>query len=129
MTEAEVIKFMREHLKGLFPKACPNCNRRFAALREYLFITEHLGPAMPYDADLGDWTPLKPLGVFTYANCPCGNTISLSSHGMPLPRLWSLLNWARTETIRRHLTPQDLLNHLRDEICKQVLSAPCPGDT
>ncbi|MGD0744102.1 MAG: hypothetical protein ABSA45_03010 [Verrucomicrobiota bacterium] len=129
MIEAEVIRIMREHLEGLFPRVCPNCNRHFATLREYLLITKHLGPAMPYDADTGNWKPVRPLGTVTYASCPCGTTLALSSEGMPLPRLWSLLNWARIEMRRRRLTPQELLNYLRDEICKQVLAAPGQGDT
>lgn len=129
MTEIEVVRIMREHLEGLFPKVCPNCNRCFATLREYLLITKHLGPAVPYDAALGDWNPLRPLGTVTYASCPCGTTLALGSEGMPLPLLWSLLNWARIETQRRRLTPQELLNYLRDEICKQVLAEPGQGDT
>ncbi len=129
MTEAEVVRIMREHLEGLFPRDCTNCNHRFATLREYLLVTKHLGPAMPYDADLGDWNPLRPVGTMTFAGCPCGATLALSSEGMPLPVLWSLLNWARIETQRRHLTPQELLNYLRDEICKQVLAAPDQADT
>lgn len=120
---------MRDHLEGLFPKDCPNCKRRFATLREYLLNTEHLGPAMPHDADAGDWTPARPVGTMTYANCRCGTTLALSSEGMPLPRLWSLLRWARTETQRRGMTPQELLNHLRDEISKQVLAGPGQGET
>ena len=124
MTEAEVIRIMRGHLEGQFPKTCQNCERRFATLREYLQATKHLGPAMPYDADMGDWTPENPLGTVTYANCRCGNTLALSSAGMPLARLWSLLRWARIETQRRGQTPGELLNYLRDEICKQVLAAP-----
>ena len=91
-------------------------------IREYLLITEHKGSAMPYDADLGDWKPLKPLGTFTYSSCPCGNTLALSSRGMPLSQLWSLLAWAKLETKKRGMSPQTLLNYLRDEICKQVLS-------
>jgi hypothetical protein len=128
MTEAEVIRTMRGHLEGQFPKICPACDRRFATLREYLLATKHQGPAMAYDADMGDWTPLKPLGTVTYANCPCGNTLALSSAGMPLARLWSLLHWARIETQRRGQTPQELLNYLREEICKQVLGAPGQED-
>jgi hypothetical protein len=124
MTEAEVITQMREHLEGQFPKECPTCQRRFATLREYLLTTKHLGPAMPYDAHLDDWTPLKPLGTMTYANCPCGSTLSLSSEGMPLTRLWSLLSWARAETKRRGLTPEEVLNYLRDEISRLVLAEP-----
>jgi hypothetical protein len=128
MTETDVIRIMREHLEGLFPKVCSSCNRRFATLRDYLQITEHKGPAMPYDADRGDWNPIRPLGVYTYADCPCSNTLCLSSHGMPLLLLWSLLNWARIETRRRHQTPTELLNYLRDEICAQVLAEPGQDD-
>jgi len=129
MTEAEVLRIMRRHLEGQFPKICPACERHFANLHEYLLITEHLGPAMPYDADMGNWMPLEPVGTATYANCPCGTTLVLSSHGMPLLILWRLLNWARIETQRRKMTPQELLNYLRDEICKQVLSEPGHGDS
>jgi len=128
MTETEVVRIMREHLEGLFPKVCPTCLRRFATLREYLLTTTHLGPAMPYDVELGEWQPSRPLGTMTYANCPCGTTLALTSQGMPLTQLWSLLAWARVETRRRGLSPQDLLNYLRDEISKQVLAAPSQGN-
>lgn len=124
MTEAEVIRAMRNHLESLFPKTCTNCQRTFAHLREYLMVTTHQGPPIPYDAQAGDWQPLRPLGTVTLANCPCGSTLALSSHGMSLPQVWRLLNWARIETKRRNMTPQQLLTHLRDEICKQVLAEP-----
>jgi len=124
MTESDVIRSMREHLEGQFPKVCPRCNRHFATLRDYLLTTKVAGSAMPYDAEMGDWNPTMPLGTYTFANCPCGNTLSLSSEGMPLLKLWSLLNWERVETKKRGMTPHELLNHLRDEICKQVLAGP-----
>ena len=121
LTEADVIKVMRDHLEGLFPKVCPKCQRRYATLREYLQNTEHLGSAVPYDAELGDWNPTRPRGTVTYATCKCGNTLALSSAGLPLSHLWSLLSWARGEAKRRGLNPRDLLNHLREEICREVL--------
>ena len=124
MTEQEVIRTMRQHLEDQFPKVCSSCRRRFVTLKDYLQNTERLGSAMPYDADAGNWTPLKPLGTLSYANCPCGSTLALSSSGMPLLRLWSLLNWARIETKKRGQTPQELLNYLRDEIDKEVLAEP-----
>jgi len=124
MTEAEVVHVMREHLEGLFPKSCSKCQRQFATLREYLQTTTHLGPAIPYDAEVGDWQPISPRGTLTYANCPCGNTLALSSSGIPLSQLWRLLDWARQETQKRGMSPQELLNYLRDEICKQVLASP-----
>ena len=129
MTEADVVRIMRAHLEGLFPKVCPSCHRRFATLREYVLTTEHLGPAMPYDAELGDWAPLRQTGTLTYSNCPCGTTLALSSHGMSIYQLWPLLHWARLETKRRGLSPQELLNYLRDEICKQVLAEPGQGNS
>jgi hypothetical protein len=129
MTEDQVIQQMRAHLEGQFPKVCKRCHRRFATLREYLLNTQHLGPAMPYDAEAGDWNPLKPLGTMTLALCPCGTTLALTSDGMPLLQLWSLLNWARSETQKRHITPRALLNYLRDAITKQVLAEPEPGPT
>ena len=126
MSEAEVIRAMRAHLEGLFPKVCNNCQRKYGTLHEYLRHTRHLGPAIPYDAEVGDWNPLKPLGTLTYALCPCGTTLALSSEGLPLFQLWRLLNWARTETKRRGLTPTELLGYLREEICKEVLQGPPP---
>jgi len=115
---------MREHLEGLFPKVCPNCGRTFVSLREYLTETRIVGSSIPYDADMGDWQPTNPVGTVVYSNCPCGSTLALSSDGIPLLRLWPLLNWARIETKKRGMTPQQLLNYLRDEICKQVLAPP-----
>ena len=122
MNEAEVIRQMREHLEGLFPKNCMTCGLRFDTLREYLEKTTHSGPAMPYDAMANNWKPVKPVGMATYANCPCGNTLTLTSKGMPLHQLWVLMAWARLEINKRSMTPQELLNYLRDEICQQVLS-------
>ncbi len=127
MIEAEVIAVMRQHLEGLFPRSCSNCHRSWATLREYLEGTTHLGAAVPYDAELGDWKPPRPLGTFTFANCPCGNTLSLTSHGMRLTQLWALLAWARVETQRRGMSPQALLNYLRERICEQVLNGPGKG--
>ena len=128
MTEADVIRIMRQHLEGLFPKTCPKCHHVFATLREYLLTTTHLGPAMPYDPEAGNWIPYQPLGLMTYANCACGNTLTLSSKGLPLIPYWRLLRWARQETKQRGLSPQALLNYLRDEICKQVLAKPDGDD-
>jgi hypothetical protein len=121
MTEAEVIRIMRQHLEGQFPKTCPNCETVYPTLKNYLQNTNILGSAISYDAEFRNWKPTQPLGTLTYANCRCGGTMSLSSEGLPLWRLWRLLNWARIETKKREMAPNDLLNYLRDEICKQVL--------
>jgi len=84
---------------------------------------------MSYDVELGNWKPAQPLGTAAYVNCPCGNTLALTSEGMSLSRLWQLMNWAKIETARRGLTLEQLLNYLREEIRKQVLGAPDSGGT
>ena len=124
MSEAEVVRTMRDHLEGLFPKSCPDCQHRYATFREFLQTTKPIGAAIPYDAELGDWHPLQPVGVMTYATCQCGTTLSLGSAGMPLTRLWALLHWAKNETRLRNKSPRELISYLRDEINKQVLAAP-----
>ncbi len=123
MTEAEVLSAMREHLENLFPKNCPNCERRFPTLREYLKNTSPLGQAIPFDAERGDWHPVKPRGSVAFFVCSCNSTMALSSDGMPLERLWSLMDWAKIETERRGVSPRQLLNYLRDELCKQILGS------
>ena len=128
MNEAEVVAAMRRHLEGHFPLVCPLCQHRYATFREYLLNTEHQGDAIPFDAELGNWQPLRPVGTVTLSNCRCGNTLGLSSEGMPLPQLWRLLNWARIETQKRQQTPRELLNDLREAICSQVLGEPEPGE-
>jgi hypothetical protein len=127
LSEAEVVEAIRKHLEGLFPKVCGKCQRTFANLREYLQGTKYLGPPMSYDAELGRWNPREPLGSASFANCSCGNTLALTSEGMPLLQLWRLLNWTRTEMQRRGLSQAELLNYLRLKVRKQVLAEPGQG--
>ncbi len=128
MTEAEVVQTMREHYEGLFPKVCPNCKRRFATLREYILITQRIGPAMSFDAELGNWKTAQPIGTVAQVNCPCGTTLGLGTESMPLSRRLELLDWIRAETQRRGMSPSALMEHLRDEVRKLVLGGPVPGD-
>jgi hypothetical protein len=100
MTEAEVIRLTREHLEGQFPKVCAVCTRSYGNFREYLLNTTPVGSTISYDAELNDWNPVQPLGTMECANCPCGNTLSLSSEGLPLRRLWQLMNSSRNAKAR-----------------------------
>ena len=121
MNEDEVISLIRKHIEGFFPKLCGNCGRRFDTLKEYIQTTDIRGSVISHDVSFGDWEPETPLGTVTYANCPCGSTLSLGSAGMALPLLWSLMAWLKIETKKRGLDQEELLNYLRDKICEQVL--------
>jgi hypothetical protein len=124
MTDDEIIRMMRKHFEGLFPKVCPNCGRRFATLREYILNTKRIGATISYDAEMGDWETTQPIGAVAHANCPCGNTMVLTTQGMPLSQIHLVLKWVKTETERGGLSPKELIGYVRDEIRKQVLADP-----
>ena len=121
MTDAEAKLMMIEHLKGLFPKTCPKCHRQFASLRDYFLNTTPVGEAVSIDLEADDLRPLRPLGSGAVSKCKCGASMIISSDGMPLFRLWSLLLWAKYETIRRNVTTKELMQSLRTEIRQQVI--------
>ena len=128
MTEAEVIQTLRSHFESLFPKVCPNCGRRFPTLKNYILVTQRIGLPVSYDAELGEWTPEQPAGSLAYSNCPCGSTLALDTKDIPLPTRRVLLQWLRTESHRRRLSPSQLLDHLRDEIRQRVMAEPDSED-
>lgn len=121
MNENTVVEILRSFIDKQFPKVCPNCDRRFSTLKEYLQETTHLGKPISYDADMGEWQPEKPLGTLSFSNCPCGNTLVISSEGMGLITMWRLLIWAKRETRIRGISTEDLLAHIREKIDKQAL--------
>jgi len=121
VTEDEAIKIIIEHLKGLFPKTCPKCQRHFATLREFYLNTKPEGRARSYDLEAGEVQPKRPIGAVATSTCTCGESISLTSQGMPLFQYWALLLWAKTETRRRNTSVPELLFHLRTDVRKRVM--------
>lgn len=124
VNEGQAIQQMIEHCEGLFPKNCPNCRRVFPTLKDYFQNTERLGKALSYDLEEGDLKPAEPLGAVATATCRCGTTLALTSDGMPLMRLWSLMLWGKMEAHRRGTTPEALLECLCDQLRDQVLARP-----
>jgi len=118
-SEAEVVQMTLEHIQGLFPRTCPKCKRTFATYREYLLNTKHIGSPISYDAEFEDWKPSRTTGNLSLANCPCGNTMALSSEGMPLEQIWQVLKWVKVEAERRNVEIQKILEHLRTEVGKR----------
>jgi len=121
MTKNEVVQILCVHFESLFPKLCPNCNRCFATLHDYIQNTTRLGVPMSYDAEFDNWNTRQPIGSMAFANCSCGSTLALGPETMVLSRRLELLNWVRIETQRRKIIPSELLEGLRDEIRKQIL--------
>jgi len=122
MTEREVVDIVRQHFESLFPKTCNNCGRKYGTLREYILTTARLGPARSHDADLGEWDTAEPLGTQVLATCSCGTTLALSTDGMELSQRQALLGWVKEETVQRGMSPTDLLEHVRDQLRRQVLA-------
>jgi len=121
LTEADAIRLTLAHVESLFPKTCNKCNKVFENYREYLLNTERAGVPLSYDIELDNWTPINSSGNVALANCRCGNTLAISSHGMPLMQIWQILNWVRIETKKRGVKTQDIMCYLRDEVEKNAL--------
>ncbi len=83
--------------------------------------TERIGRPISYDAELADWDTPSPIGSVALTNCSCGTTLALSTQDMPLSRRVDLLRWVKDETQRRGVSPNELLDYLRDEVRRQVL--------
>jgi hypothetical protein len=126
MNEAEIIRMFREFYEGLFPKVCPNCGRRYETLRDYIVASQRLWPSLNYDMELGADKAPRPIGGLAMANCLCGSTLALSTRSMPVPQTHLMVAWIRTEMERRGLKQAELLDHLRDEVRKQVLAELTP---
>ena len=127
MTDAEAVQLMCAHFEGLFPRSCSKCQAHFATVRDFIRRTQRVGPVISYDVELRDWEPENPLGAFASVNCTCGTTLALSTAGMPVPKIHAVLHWVKTATERRGVTPEQLIDWVRDEIRKQVLAEPEPG--
>ena len=121
MNEHDVVAVVRAHIETKFPKVCTKCGRTFASLKEYLQCTTHVGSPISYDADMKNWRPWKPVGTLSFANCPCGTTLAVSSDGMGVIVMWRLLRWARRESARRNISVGELLDGVRQKIDRQVL--------
>jgi len=124
MTDAEIVRMLIEYSDRIFPKVCGTCGRRYATFREYILNTRPVGSATSYDAELLEFKPENPIGSMVMANCTCGTTLALSTNEMSLAQTHRFLEWIQFETRRRGVNQRDLLEHLRDEVRKQVLSKP-----
>jgi hypothetical protein len=126
VSEDEALALMRAHLQTQFPKRCERCGRVYASLADYYRNTRSAGPPVSYDAEVGNWQPLRPAGTVSLADCACGTTLSLTSHGLALPKLWRLGAWALAEITRRHLPVREFLEELRAKIERRALDEEGP---
>jgi len=128
MNEDEVIEIGKRYYESLFPRNCPNCQRQFQTLREYLLVTTRIGHAHSYDAEIGDWENENPIGTIMCALCPCGTTLALTTRYMMITQRLALLDWIRKETQKQGISPSELLERLRDSVRQLVLDEPDKGD-
>jgi hypothetical protein len=116
MNERDAIDIIRNHARKQFPKECSCCKKRWSTFAEFIRSTSYVGKPVSYDAEMGIFKPIKPLGTLGMVNCLCGSTIALSSKGMKLITMWKLLRWGRKEAKNRGCTSSDILADLRNEI-------------
>lgn len=121
VTETDVINLIIEHLKGLFPKTCPKCQRRYGSLKEFYSHTTPVGHPVSYDLESRNADPNHPLGSVAVSDCPCGTPLALTSEGIPRIRYWLLVAWVKAESLRRGIEVEELLQQLRVKVRKQVI--------
>ena len=124
LAEPEIMRLIHDHIRGLFPKTCPKCQRHFATYRDYLAQTKPLGTPVSYDLEFGDVKPADSIGNLSLANCPCGNTLALSSQGMPSADLWKVLKWIKLEIQHRKITLPEMLAYIRQQVVKLESTQP-----
>ncbi|MGE0814824.1 MAG: hypothetical protein AB7O28_03995 [Vicinamibacterales bacterium] len=122
----EVRELIRAYYEGLFPKSCPHCGRGYATLREYVAATTPVGRYISYDVDVGDFAPERPAGTFAFANCACGNTLALSTEGLPRETRLALLAWVRAEAARQGLPATQFIDWLRKTVRDDALGQTAP---
>ncbi|MDZ7686090.1 MAG: hypothetical protein U5O39_14635 [Gammaproteobacteria bacterium] len=118
----EIIQLLQEHFESLFPKTCPNCQRHFESLGEYVRQTNKLGSSHSYDAEEGDWEPAVPVGSSAMSNCPCGNTLSLTTDDMEMKNRYEVLKWIQARVEAGDTTTTEALDYLRGEIRKRAVA-------
>jgi hypothetical protein len=122
MTEAEIVRALRGFYESLFPRYCSGCGRSYPTLRDYIVETQRIWPSVHYELELGDAHGVEPVGGMAIAKCVCGATIVLSSSGLPPEQARVMLGWIRNEMAQRAMKAGEVLDHLRDEVRKQVMA-------
>lgn len=121
MTEEQVIKIILTALEKNFPKDCSCCGHRFYTFKEYLNENQLLGPPRSYDAEIEEWHPKKPLGIYAFARCNfCSNTLTTNLSSLKDETTWQLLSWIRDEMKQKGVSSSVLLNDIRGKILKQI---------
>lgn len=122
MEEQEVLNLLYNYFCSLFPMKCNACGRVFDSLRDYIQVTDPVGPSVSYDAERGDWQTERPLGSFALANCPCGSTLSLTTEGLEPQDRKALLLWLKSQSESRHQTPSEVLGDVRRYVRERATS-------
>lgn len=120
----EVVRIVAAHVERQFPKRCSACGVVYATARGFVGTVEHVGLPVSYDAEIGNWRPSRPLGAVGLSNCPCGNTMGISSRGMKLRDLWKVLAWLRRESKRTGDPVPLLFNGLRKRVDERIMAPP-----
>lgn len=119
-SEEEVVQILMAYCRGLFPRQCTTCQREFPTVRDYVTVTHPLGPYISYDVQTARQVPA--IGTLALSNCPCGNTLSLSTDGLPIDVRTRMLEWTRAESQRRGISAGDVLADLRMRLRREILA-------
>ena len=105
-----------------FPRACRTCGTVYPSFRAWIERTVPVGAPMPDDSEDED-----PIGLISFANCPCGSTLSLTCEDPT-----GAAHRAFNEALRRQVAATgrgrgELLAELREAVRAAVRASGSPG--
>jgi len=121
LSDRQVITIVRRHIESKFPKTCVACGRRYDSLADYLVRTRHLGDPVSADEPFDQVHQTNASAAISYASCPCGATLAITSSGFDFLTMSRLMHWAAALMARRKMSMREVLRDLRSRIDEEVL--------
>jgi len=99
-----------------FPRACGRCGRSYRDFEEFVRTTKPIG-----EPTLGLGAELNPIGMVSWTNCACGNTMILHCEDGAGDMHGRFLRALEAESQASSRSVKELLQVLRSDIRSRVL--------
>jgi len=121
MLSARLMNFragMLQMCRAQFPKVCASCRRSYSSFKEYVETVRPIGAPK-----LDDLEDADPIGLMSFANCPCGSTLTLRCED-PTGSMHHAFNEAvKLETAESGRSLNEILVELRELLRAEAVKA------
>ena len=99
-----------------FPKKCNCCGKEYVDFRSFLERTTPIGSVTGGEKDY------PPIGILSWVNCNCATTITISCTDSEEEMHQMFKEAVINEAKEQNTTPENVLNEIRQEIRKTIVS-------